>query len=283
MNSRTAPVSTAATAAAGQTVMNVLLALSVSHLLNDTIQAVIPAIYPVLKDSFQLSYTQIGLITFVFQITGSLLQPFVGLYTDKHPQPYSLAAGMGVTLAGIVLLSQAWSYAVLIFAAALVGAGSAIFHPEASRVARMASGGRHGFAQSLFQVGGNFGSSLGPVAALIVASRGQSSLLWFSALAVMGIAVLSRVGGWYRAKLEHYQAATKTHAATLPRYSRKHVLLAVAILVALIFSKYFYLVSLSNYYTFYLIERFGVSVQTAQVCLFVFLFAVRPARSLAVR
>lgn len=254
--------------------MNVLWALSLSHLLNDTIQAVIPAIYPVLKDSFQLSYTQIGLITFVFQITGSLLQPFVGLYTDKHPQPYSLAVGMGVTLVGIVLMSQAWSYAVLIFAAALVGAGSAIFHPEASRVARMASGGRHGFAQSLFQVGGNFGSSLGPVAALIVASRGQSSLLWFSALAVMGIALLSRVGGWYHAKLEHYQAATKTHAATLPLYSRKHVLLAVAILVALIFSKYFYLVSLSNYYTFYLIERFGVTVQTAQVCLFVFLFAV---------
>jgi FSR family fosmidomycin resistance protein-like MFS transporter len=263
----------AARHAAEQVVMNVLIALSVSHLLNDTIQALIPAIYPVLKETFQLNYTQVGLITFVFQITGSLLQPFVGLYTDKHPQPWSLATGMSVTLCGLVLLSQAGSYPVILMAAALVGAGSAIFHPEASRVARMASGGRHGFAQSFFQVGGNLGSSLGPLAALVVASHGQRSVLWFSGVALLGIAVLSWVGGWYRAQLAHWHAKAR---ATMQgaRLSRGRVAAALFILVVLIFSKYFYLVSLTNYYTFYLIGRFGLTVHAAQLCLFVFLFAV---------
>jgi FSR family fosmidomycin resistance protein-like MFS transporter len=261
--------------AAEQTVMNVLLALSLAHLLNDTLQALIPAIYPVLKESFRLNYTQVGLITFVFQITGSLLQPFVGLYTDRHPQPYSLATGMGVTLTGLVLLSQAGTYPLILAAAALVGAGSAIFHPEASRVARMASGGRHGFAQSFFQVGGNLGSSLGPIAAIVVVAHGQHSLLWFSGVALLGIAVLSWVGGWYRAQLAHWRAKSRAHAAAVgARLSRGQVVAALAILVVLIFSKYFYLVSLSNYYTFYLIDRFGLPVPRAQLCLFVFLFSV---------
>ncbi len=279
MNQTTSEISTptppeAARHAAEVTVFNVLLALSVSHMLNDTMQSLLPAIYPVLKDSFRLSYGQIGLITFVFQGTASMLQPFVGLYTDRHPQPYSLATGMGVTLAGLVLLSQAPSFPVLLAAAALVGAGSAIFHPEASRVARLASGGRHGFAQSLFQVGGNFGSSLGPLAALVVAAHGQRSVLWFSGVALLGIAILSKVGGWYRRRLAEMHAKARHAMAVKPMLSRGRIAAALAVLVALIFSKYFYLVSLSNYYTFYLIHRFGVSVPTAQICLFVFLFAV---------
>ena len=260
--------------AAETTVFNVLLALSVSHLLNDTIQSLIPAIYPVLKHSFRLSYAQIGLITLVFQGTASLLQPFVGLYTDRHPKPYSLALGMGVTLTGLVLLAYAATFPMLVVAAALVGAGSAIFHPEASRVARLASGGRHGFAQSLFQVGGNLGSSLGPLAALVVAAHGQHAVLWFSSVALLGIAILSRVGVWYRNRLAAIHAKSHRAAPTINRLSRARVVAALAILIALIFSKYFYLVSLSNYYTFYLIDRFHVSVSVAQVCLFVFLFAV---------
>lgn len=269
-----APATVAFPRVTERTLMSVLLALSVSHLLNDTIQALIPAIYPVLKETFRLSFTQIGIITFVFQITGSLLQPFVGLYTDKYPKPYSLALGMSVTLAGLVLLSRAWNYPALLVAAALVGVGSAIFHPEASRVARLASGGRHGFAQSFFQVGGNFGSALGPVAAMIVVSHGQPSLLWFSGVALLGIGVLSWVGRWYRAQLEPGPAQARAHVAPAPRHSRGRVAVALVVLVLLIFSKYFYLVSLSNYYTFYLIDRFGVSVHAAQLYLFVFLFSV---------
>ncbi len=257
-----------------RTVMNVLLALSLSHLLNDTIQSLIPAIYPVLKNSFRLSYAQIGLITFVFQMTGSLLQPLVGYYTDRRPKPYSLAVGMGVTLTGLVLLSQAGSFPMILVAAALVGMGSAVFHPEASRVARLASGGRHGFAQSLFQVGGNLGSSFGPLlAALVVVPHGQGSILWFSAIALLGIFVLSKVGGWYQA---HLNERAKRAQPDGPRValSRGRVLGALAILVVLIFSKYIYLVSLSNYYTFYLMDRFGLTVQGSQYALFVFLFAV---------
>jgi len=256
--------------------MSILWALSISHLLNDAIQSLLPAIYPVLKNSFRLSFTQVGLITLTFQGTASLLQPVVGLYTDRRPKPYSLAIGMGITLAGLVLLSQAGSFPILLVAAALVGAGSSIFHPEASRMARLASGGRHGFAQSLFQVGGNLGSALGAlVAAAVVASQGQASLLWFSSLALLGIFILSRVGGWYQRHLADQHARTKqqgvTRHASLPRGK---VIAALAVLIGLIFSKFFYMVSLSNYYTFYLIDRFHVSVQTSQYCLFVFLFAV---------
>ncbi len=257
------------------TVMNVLLALSLSHLLNDTIQSLIPAIYPVLKDSFRLSYAQIGLITFVFQMTGSLLQPLVGYYTDRRPKPYSLAAGMGVTLIGLVLLSQAGSFPTILVAAAMVGMGSAVFHPEASRVARLASGGRHGFAQSLFQVGGNLGSSFGPLlAALVVVPHGQGSILWFSAIALLGIFVLSKVGGWYQQHLNERAKGAKHDHGYRVSLSRGRVLGALAILVVLIFSKYIYLVSLSNYYTFYLMDRFGLTVQGSQYALFVFLFSV---------
>ncbi|HEY4300092.1 MAG TPA: MFS transporter [Candidatus Didemnitutus sp.] len=262
--------------AARTTVMSILWALALSHLLNDTIQSLLPAIYPVLKDSFRLNYTQVGLITLTFQITASILQPFVGLYTDRHPKPFSLATGMAISLVGLVLLSRAWSYPMILVSAATVGAGSAIFHPEASRVARMASGGKHGFAQSLFQVGGNFGSSLGPaLAALVVVPFGQHSIAAFTVLAAAGIFVLARVGGWYRDHLVASRAAGKsTDAVSAPAFSTARVAFAIAILIILIFSKYFYLVSLSNYYTFYLIDRFHLSVPQSQFCLFGFLFAV---------
>lgn len=256
-------------------VMSILWALSLSHMLNDTIQSLIPAIYPVLKDSFRLSYAQIGLITFVFQMTGSVLQPLVGFYTDRRPKPYSLAAGMGMTLAGLVLLSQAGTFPLVLLAAGMVGMGSAIFHPEASRLARLASGGRHGFAQSLFQVGGNFGSSLGPLlAALVVVPHGQRSILVFSVVALLGIFVLSKVGTWYRAHLNDPARTARAARKQASPFSRGRVAGALAVLVVLIFSKYIYLISLSNYYTFYLMDRFGLGVQASQYALFVFLFAV---------
>ena len=257
------------------TVLRILLALSLSHLLNDTIQSLLPAIYPLLKESFHLTFAQVGLITFAFQLTASMLQPLVGFYTDRKPRPFSLAIGMGVTLVGLILLSQAASFPGILFAAALVGTGSSIFHPEASRIARLASGGRHGFAQSVFQVGGNFGTSLGPLlAALIVVPHGQKSVIWFSLVALLGIFVLTSVGSWYRNHLDQMRGrkpqAPGRHATLTPR----QVGLALGVLVALIFSKYVYLSSLTNYYTFYLIAKFGLSVQAAQVRLFVFLFAV---------
>jgi FSR family fosmidomycin resistance protein-like MFS transporter len=260
----------------GETVVKVLVALSVSHLLNDIIQALIPAIYPVLKDSFQLNFTQIGMITFVFQVTASLLQPLVGTYTDRHPLPYSLACGMGVTLIGLVWLARAGSYTSLLLSAALVGTGSSIFHPEASRLARLASGGRHGFAQSLFQVGGNLGSSLGPLlAAAVVVPHGQAHIVWFSLLALVAIVLLTRLGGWYQRQLASGVHLKSKHLGDAHSpLSRRTVILALCVLGALIFSKYFYLASLTNYYTFYLIGKFGVSVSHAQIYLFVFLFAV---------
>jgi MFS transporter, FSR family, fosmidomycin resistance protein len=258
-----------------RTALNVLVALSVSHLLNDTLQSLIPALYPVLKVSFQLSFAQIGLITFAFQVTASLLQPVVGAYTDRRPKPYSLAFGMGITLVGLVLLARAGNFHFLMLAAALVGTGSSIFHPEASRLARLASGGRHGFAQSLFQVGGNLGSSLGPLlAAAVVVPHGQLHVLWFTLLAFAGIVLLTRVGGWYQRHLSARHARPSPAVAATTPLSRRRVALALAVLGALIFSKYFYLASLTNYYTFYLIAKFGVSVPRAQVFLFVFLFAV---------
>ena len=261
---------------AENTVFAVLIAISFSHLLNDTIQSVIPAIYPILKASFHLNFTQIGLITLTFQLTASLLQPFVGLYTDHRPKPYSLAIGMGFTLVGLLLLSKANNFAMILCSAALVGMGSSIFHPEASRLARMASGGRHGFAQSFFQVGGNAGTSLGPLlAALIIVPGGQPSVAWFSLAAILAIGVLWKVGVWYRHNM--YRIKRRPHARGKgghPILSKGRILLALSVLITLIFSKFFYLASMTNYYTFYLIGRFHVSVQTAQIYLFLFLAAV---------
>lgn len=257
-------------------VLQVLLTLSAAHMINDILQALLPAIYPLLKDSYHLSFTQIGLISLTYQVTGSLLQPVVGFYTDRRPKPYSLPIGMTVTLIGLIVLSQANSFGLLCASAATVGVGSSIFHPEASRVARMASGGQHGFAQSLFQVGGNFGTSLGPLlAAAIIIPRGQGHILWFTGLALVGIMVLTRIGGWYQRNLARLVTKPRaTGAAELPRLTSRQVSFALGILVVLIFSKYFYLISLTNYYTFYLMDKFAVSVQAAQVYLFVFLFAV---------
>jgi FSR family fosmidomycin resistance protein-like MFS transporter len=255
--------------------LSILFALSFSHLLNDSIQALIPAIYPLLKHSFGLSFTQVGLITLTFQMVGSVFQPIVGYYTDKKPKPYSLVVGMGITLVGLVLLALASSYHMVIMAAGMVGMGSAIFHPESSRMARLASGGRHGFAQSLFQVGGNAGSSFGPLlAAWIVVPRGQKNILWFTALAFVGMLVLSKVGAWYRARLAeiHPKQTHETHhSQNLPM---PRILAALAVLLMLMFSKFFYLASMTNYYTFYLIQKFGVTVQGSQMYLFLFLFAV---------
>lgn len=257
-----------------RTVFPILIAISFSHLLNDTIQSLIPAIYPIVKESFHLTFTQVGLITLTFQMTASLLQPVVGFYTDRNPKPFSLAIGMSFTLVGLICLAFASSFHWLLFSVGLVGLGSSIFHPESSRVAYMASGGRHGFAQSLFQVGGNVGSSIGPLcAALIIAGRGQRNILWFSLAAIVGIAVLYKVGQWYQTH-HHQIIGAKTRKVGHASLSPKKVAFSLFILIALIFSKYFYLTSLTSYYTFYLIQRFHVSVASAQVHLFLFLFAV---------
>ena len=249
-----------------------LAAISFCHLLNDMMQSVIPAIYPILKKTYSLDFTQIGLITLTAQITASLLQPLVGHYTDRRPTPYSLPIGMTFTMTGLLLVAWAPTFPLVLAAVAMVGVGSAVFHPESSRVARMASGGQHGLAQSLFQVGGNAGSSLGPLlAAYVVVPRGQGSIAWFSGVALVAIGVLTRVGSWYQAHQKH-----KSHMAVDDRGvpPRRKVIQAMTILIALIFSKYFYLASLISYYTFYLISRFHVTVFNAQVHLFVFLGAV---------
>ncbi len=261
--------------AAGRTTFSILAAISFCHLLNDMMQSLLPALYPMLKTSYALSFGQIGLLTFVYQITASLLQPLIGMFTDRSPRPYSLSVGMAFTLVGLLLLAFGGNYWVLLLAASLVGTGSSVFHPESSRVARMASGGRHGLAQSVFQVGGNVGSAIGPLlAAFIVMPRGQSSVAWFSCAALLGMFVLFNVGHWYRlhglARLKPRAAGAKEEPA--PR--RKEVAVAIAVLLALIFSKYFYLASISSYYTFYLINRFNISVQSAQLHLFIFLAAV---------
>ena len=254
--------------------VGILFALSFCHLLNDSIQALIPAIYPLLKESFKLNFTQIGLITLTFQMVGSVLQPVVGFYTDKNPKPFSLVFGMGVTWCGLILLALAPSYPVVLVAAACVGLGSAVFHPESSRMARMASGGRHGFAQSLFQVGGNAGTALGPLlAAGIIVPQGQRHILWFSVLAFGGMIILSKVGRWYQERL--LAAARRGSSSALPReaVSRRVLLLSLSVLLLLMFSKFIYLASMTSYYTFYLIHRFGVSVQQSQLYLFLFLGA----------
>jgi len=255
--------------AAGQTAVGVLAAISFCHMLNDMMQSLLPAMYPMLKGAYRLSFGQIGLLTFTFQFTASLLQPLIGAYADHRPRPYSLAVGMGFTLAGLLMLAFAGSYALLLCGAGLIGTGSSVFHPESSRVARMASGGRHGLAQSVFQVGGNFGSAAGPLlAAFIVLPRGQTSVAWFSGVALLGMVVLFHVGHWYK---RHGVMRLKRAAAAHPGAPRRHVTIAIAVLLALIFSKYFYLASITSYYTFYLIDHFHVSVHNAQLLLFVFL------------
>ncbi|MCF2489588.1 MFS transporter [Dyadobacter sp. CY347] len=259
-----------------QTVFPILLALSFCHLLNDTMQSLIPSIYPMVKESFQLSFTQIGLITFTFQVSASVLQPVVGAFTDKRPQPFALAVGMCFTLLGLISLSLANSFNLVLLSVGLIGVGSAVFHPEASRVARMASGGKHGMAQSLFQVGGNAGSSLGPLlAALILLPYGRFQVIWFSLVALLAIVILSWVGGWYKRSLEVVVAKkSAVKLANASHLSSGKITFAIAILLLLIFSKYIYMASISSYFTFYLIDKFGVSIQNSQIYLFAFLFAV---------
>lgn len=250
----------------------VLGAISASHLINDMMQSLILAIYPILKGEFQLSFGQIGLITLAYQLTASLFQPLVGLYTDRRHTPYSLPAGMASTLCGLLLLAYAPNFATVLVAAALVGTGSAVFHPESSRVARMASGGRHGLAQSLFQVGGNTGTAIGPlVAAAVIVPFGQRSVAWFGGAALLGIVLLLQVSRWYAH--QHAASATRAVRPAASPLPRNAVIATLGVLLLLIFSKYFYVAGLSSFYTFYLMEKFGLSVQGAQLHLFVFLFA----------
>ncbi|MFT4175814.1 MAG: MFS transporter [Luteolibacter sp.] len=259
------------------TVYALLFAISFSHLLNDTIQALLPSIYPLLKSSYGLTFSELGLITFTFQLSASLLQPVIGFVTDRKPMPYSLAIGMGLTLCGLIALAYAGSFTTILLSAALVGSGSAIFHPEASRVAHMAAGRKRGFAQSLFQVGGNAGSAIGPLlAAWIVVPHGQKSLVVFSGIALLGVLVLFRIGKWQAGNLHRVLRGPKVPRVTgaAPALSRGRVMLALGILMALVFSKYVYLASLTSYYTFYLMDRFHVSVRSSQIYLFLLLFAV---------
>ncbi|HVT51289.1 MAG TPA: MFS transporter [Dongiaceae bacterium] len=258
---------------AEKTALAVLLSVSFSHMLNDMMQSLLPSIYPILKAEYTLSFVQIGIITLTFQITASLLQPVVGYVTDKKPQPYALPVGMACTLVGLLLLAFASSYPVLLVAAAMVGMGSSVFHPESSRVARLASGGRHGLAQSVFQVGGNVGSAIGPLmAAFIVLPHGQNSVAWFSLAALLAMTVLFGVANWYQTHRSGRRAKARSEYVP-PKLSKQRVVVALLVLFALIFSKYFYTQSLTSYYTFYLIDRFHVSVQTSQILLFVYLGA----------
>lgn len=272
-------MNTTTTAAAPKAVVNatvfpILFTISFAHLLNDMLQSVIPSIYPLIKDNLHLTFSQIGLITFTFQITASLLQPFVGQYTDKFPKPYSLAIGMGFTLAGLVVLSMAAGFYTILVAVALVGIGSSIFHPEASRVAHLASGGKRGLAQSIFQLGGNAGSAIGPLlAAAIIIPHGQSNAIWFGIAAIIGIVILSKIAVWYRDHLA-LRAARKVNEVVDNGLSTTRVIVSITILLVLIFSKYFYMASMSSYFTFYLIDKFHLSVQQSQIYLFIFLGSV---------
>jgi FSR family fosmidomycin resistance protein-like MFS transporter len=271
--SNPAPHTSAAPAAQAGTVMQILFSVAFVHLLNDCVQAVLPAIYPLLKQEFALSFTQIGLITLTFQCTASLLQPWIGLYTDKRPIPFLLPVGMCVTLGGVALLAVAGSFPMLLVAAGMIGIGSSTFHPEASRVARLASGGRFGFAQSLFQVGGNLGSAFGPLlAAAIIIGRGQGKIAWLMLLVLLAVVVLIGVSRWYAGHLRSVTRKLAVHAG--PGLSRGRVLWALTVLALLVFSKYIYMSSLSSYYTFFLIEKFHVPVGTAQMYLFLFLASV---------
>jgi FSR family fosmidomycin resistance protein-like MFS transporter len=255
-----------------KTTLSIILAVSLCHLINDTMQSLLSAIYPILKESYGLDFVQIGLLTFTFQVTASLLQPLIGMYTDKRPLPYSLPVGMGSSLVGLIILGFAQSYWLLLLGSAFVGLGSAIFHPESSRVARLASGGRHGLAQSLFQVGGNVGSAIGPLlAAFVVLQHGQGSVAWFGAGSLLGIFILTRVGQWYAA---HRRATVgKAPASMVLPFDRRTTLIALAVLTVLTLTKNAYMAGLSSYYTFFLIEKFNVAVQDSQLLLFVYLGA----------
>lgn len=259
-----------------KTIYTILFAISFSHLLNDTIQSLIPAIYPVIKDSYYLTFAQIGLITLAFQLSSSLLQPFVGMYTDKKPQPYSLAIGMCFTLFGLVLLSVSGSFNMMLISVIFVGFGSSIFHPESSRMAHAAAGMQPGLSQSIFQLGGNLGSSLGPLlAAWIIVPRGQFSIIWFSLIALLAIFVLTKVGNWYKGYIIRIKRKQKHVTEILTSaFSKRKIGFSIAILLVLIFSKYIYMASLTSYFTFYLINKFDVSIQSSQIYLFVFLFSV---------
>ena len=260
---------------AGGAVFPVLIAISFCHLLNDVIQSLLPAIYPVIKETYRLDFGQIGLITLANQLTASLLQPFVGHAMDKKPAPYSLVWGMGSMFCGLLMLAYAPRYAWVLLSAGLIGVGSAIFHPESSRVARMASGGQHGLAQSLFQVGGNAGQSLGPLlAAFIVIPGGQRSVVWFTLVALTGAILVFRIGGWYKARLVNRGHAEDRHAAAHSGLTNAKIRISIAVLLALMFSKFFYLASIGSYYTFYLIDKFHLPVRDAQFCLVVFLASV---------
>ncbi|MBC8014073.1 MAG: MFS transporter [Methyloceanibacter sp.] len=266
---------TAASSAAQGTAVAVLAAISVSHMLNDVIQSLIMAIYPMLKENLSLDFRQIGLITFTFQFTASVLQPAVGYFTDRYPTPYSLVLGMASSLFGLILIAFASSYAAVLAAAALIGMGSSVFHPESSRVARLASGGRHGLAQSVFQVGGNFGTALGPLlAAFIVLPYGQHTIVWFSLVALIAMILLAGIGAWYGKTLKLNSGASGEERQAIAELSKRKVAKSIAILMALTFSKNFYLVSITSFYIFYLIHTFGLSVQSAQLYLFLFLGAV---------
>jgi len=259
-----------------KTVYAILFTISFSHLLNDVMQSVIPSVYPVIKDKYNFSFAQIGIITLAFQLTASILQPFVGAYTDKKPKPFSLALAMVFTLSGIVALSQASDFYYMLVAVSLVGLGSSVFHPEASRVAHLASGGKKGLAQSIFQLGGNTGSAIGPLlTALIVISYGQSSIMWFSIVPVLGIIILLVVGKWYQERLASRKSIPKSALTEIPHgLSKKRVLISIGILLMLVLSKYIYMTSMTSYFTFFLIDKFGVSVKASQYYLFAFLFAV---------
>ncbi|HTZ59419.1 MAG TPA: MFS transporter [Acidobacteriaceae bacterium] len=257
------------------TVFKVLVAVSFCHLLNDTMQSLLPSIYPILKAGFHLNFGQIGLLTLTFQMTASILQPFIGQFTDHKPMPFSLPIGMVFTLAGLLLLAAATNFPLLLLAASLIGVGSAVFHPEASRVARIGSGGRYGLAQSVFQVGGNSGQALGPLlAAFVVLPHGQRGVAWFSIVAIMAIVVLIRVSRWYKPRLSLLKKRPRKQQSEIPGLSRARIASAITVLIALVFSKYFYLASFTSYYTFYLITRFHLSVRNSQIHLFAFLGAV---------
>jgi len=275
-NNTSQTISNDAAQFAQQTVFSILFTISLSHCINDLLQAVIPSIYPVLKTKFNLSFSQIGLITFTYQITASILQPFVGFYTDRKPRPYSLIVGMSFTLLGLLAVAFADSFNHLLLSVGLIGIGSSIFHPESSRVAHLASGGKKGLAQSIFQLGGNAGSAIGPLlAALIVVPYGQFNVIWFCLIAFIGILVLSRVSAWYRERLNiNARNKTAVKQETHHALSKRRVIFSLGILLVLIFSKYFYLASITSYYTFFLIDKFHISVQQSQLYLFVFLGSV---------
>lgn len=256
------------------TVYSMLVICSISHFLNDMIQSIIPAIYPIMKDKFNYSFAQIGIITLVFQMTSSILQPFTGFYADKHPRPYALSAGMCFTLIGLLLLAFAENYFIILLAVSVVGFGSSIFHPTASLVTQLASGGKKSLAQSIFQVGGNGGSAVGPLlAAIIILPFGQHAISWFALAALLAAIIMIRLGTWYRTKLSYVVTHQSAHPLINHDISRRTKYGALLILILLIFSKYFYTACITSYFTFFLIDKFGVSVQTSQLCLFVFLLA----------